>query len=212
MVAQKSTRIAIYGLIDPRTHRIRYVGKTVHLEQRWRDHVREARYEISHRTLKGRWMRELSMAGLHPDLIVIEECGDDWPLRERHWIKRISGLLNETCGGETGCKPEAAEKISAALKANKARHGPAWRKKHADAMRGKRHSAETKKKMGASRRGNQNALRYRFIVTDPRGTECVVDNLFKFCNANSLHFSAMYRVAKGDQNRTQHKGWRCRFA
>ena len=209
MVAQKSTRVAIYGLIDPRTHRIRYVGKSVHLEQRWRDHVREARYDISRRTLKGLWVRDLRAAGLRPDLIVLEECGTDWSSREKYWIKRIVGLLNETSGGQVGCKQEAAKKISAALKANKTRHGAEWRKKHSLAMRGKRHTAETKKKMAAARSGNQNALKWKYVAIDPVGNRFSIVRPEQFCNERGLNWCVMRKIAAGALHRYTNHGWRC---
>ena len=91
----------IYALIDPRTGRPRYVGKSNAPAQRRRAHIRNAREgERGHRAA---WLRELLRRGLRPGLLVLERCaGDTWADRERHWIATLSvELTNHTAGGET---------------------------------------------------------------------------------------------------------------
>jgi hypothetical protein len=202
----------IYALIDPRTHRVGYVGKTDNPDKRLFDHVRQARHKVGRNTLKGAWLRELTALGLRPDLLVLEECFGEWQSREKYWIARTPGLLNEKSGGQIGCKPECAAKISASLKANKARHGPEWRARHSAAMKGKKASTETRSKMSAAHAGNRRAVKYRFVAIDPSGIRYPVDRLPAFCQQHELTFTAMYRLAKGDPLRKSHKGWRCEYA
>lgn len=203
---------SVYGLIDPIEHKIRYVGKTTSPDKRLRDHIRQARHRSGRNTLKAEWIRRLASAGARPDMIVLEECGDEWPQREKYWIARIPHLLNEKSGGQIGCKPEAARKISAALKANKTRHGPEWRAKHADAMRGRKQSPETIAKRTARQIGNQRAKKHDYVAVDAYGVEHVVDNFTEFCRSHKLDRARMAALAAGDPLRKQHKGWRCRFA
>lgn len=94
----------IYGLIDPRDGRLRYVGKTTAtLRKRLRAHlndVKRGRVYIP----RHKWMSELITAGLEPDGVEIEQDADDWREAEQFWIAllRAQGcdLLNATAGGD----------------------------------------------------------------------------------------------------------------
>jgi hypothetical protein len=88
---------------------------------------------------------------------------------------------------------------------------------------GKKHSEETKKKIGAKHKGktvtdawqkscsemNKGRGAKDWIVTDTTGTEHTITNLKEFCITNSLRLSAMINVARGVN--FQHKGWKCRY-
>lgn len=97
-------KVYIYGLKDPRTGEIRYVGKSVHPRERYKQHVKGGESNLH----KGRWIADLRRAGLKPEMIILEETTEaEWEARERHWIKQglDSGwpLTNIAAGG--ACYP-----------------------------------------------------------------------------------------------------------
>lgn len=103
-IADKTTYI--YGLIDPRTNQLRYVGKTVLTPDRrvfthkWRARVHP------HKRHSMAWLLSLEKDGVEPDVFTIEEVpiGGDWVEAEQFWIAyfRFIGadLCNHTDGGE----------------------------------------------------------------------------------------------------------------
>lgn len=105
-------RYIIYGLTDPRTGLVRYIGKSQRGMERPLNHG-QPRYLIGDRSYKGNWIRSLRALGLEHGIVVIEECSapDVLPDRERWWIAfaRAWGLplTNLTDGGEgaPGCHP-----------------------------------------------------------------------------------------------------------
>jgi len=90
----------IYGLVDPNTHSIRYIGKANDPHVRLYRHLKEK----SH-THKSMWLRSLKERGLSPEMQIIEEVPVlGWQASERYWIKyyREQGcdLTNSTDGGD----------------------------------------------------------------------------------------------------------------
>lgn len=116
--------VYIYGLIDPRTGEIRYVGKTTQPHVRKRQHVDEANSPIrrKHNTHKSRWIRALLALGLQPHLVILKDTDKDhWIEDERLLIRvlRANGarLTNLSLGGEGVQVPHTPEwhaKIGAA--------------------------------------------------------------------------------------------------
>lgn len=115
----------IYGLVDPRTGEVRYIGKTVNGERRLRSHRSQMKGDRSH---KGAWLRQLRKLGLTFEMNVLEVASPDLLLeRESVWIAfgREQGwpLTNLTNGGEGlhGHKfsQEHREKISIANRGRK---------------------------------------------------------------------------------------------
>lgn len=97
---------SIYGLIDPRTGELRYVGKTV-LDPRRRLGVHRWRAVAApHKRHSMAWILSLAAEGLKPETIVFETvpAGGDWVQAEQFWIAyfRMIGadLCNHTAGGE----------------------------------------------------------------------------------------------------------------
>jgi hypothetical protein len=94
----------IYGLIDPRTQELRYVGKTINpLPFRLSQHINDAargRVDI----FRFRWINKLSRMGLKPDIFEIETVTSNWQEAEQFWIayfKSIGAdLVNATAGGD----------------------------------------------------------------------------------------------------------------
>lgn len=96
----------IYGLVDPRTNQIRYVGKTVlSPERRVAVHIWRARSAPKKRHSMA-WIASLHADGLRPEVLEIEIVppGGDWVEAEQFWIAywRFVGadLCNHTIGGE----------------------------------------------------------------------------------------------------------------
>ena len=86
--------IYIYTLSHPITNEVRYVGKTINLKRRYKQHLYDKRQ--SH---KASWVRSLKSEGLKPILTVIEECDDNWQERENYHISQYDNLTNHKIGG-----------------------------------------------------------------------------------------------------------------
>ena len=121
--------ISIYGLIDPRSNEVRYIGKSANPTERLATHVREARQ--GHVLHSRRWIDGLLKSGMRPDLWVIDRASthSDANELERFWIAsfRLMGanLTNRTDGGDgqsPGYRPsaEVVEKIASKRRGSKA--------------------------------------------------------------------------------------------
>lgn len=129
--------VTIYGLRDPRTLELRYIGKATDPERRFRQHLEQGQLN-RYRTQKNSWLKNLLAAGHQPLLETIAVVEPHQANEtEIHWIAwyRASGarLTNGTAGGDGGAitDPEARARISAT---------------HLGAKR----TAETRKKMSVS--------------------------------------------------------------
>jgi hypothetical protein len=128
--------VYIYGLIDPETGLIRYIGKSTRPIERLRAHCRER--SACHRS---NWLQSLATRGLEPEMVILERIEGAWPwqISERYWIAfaRYHGwpITNNTSGGDgvRDLPEEARRKIAATWK-------------------GRKHKAETIEKLQAARR------------------------------------------------------------
>lgn len=111
--------VVIYGLTDPRSGEVRYIGKA-NDAARLNSHKRDARRRKS--PLYS-WMSKLAAEGLEPGLVELE-LADDWREAERRLIAearaRGDRLLNLAEGGdEPFCSPEVraenGRKVAAAI-------------------------------------------------------------------------------------------------
>lgn len=129
----------IYGLIDPFTDEIRYIGKSIRPKERLRDHCND--HSDCHRT---HWIQRVIAHGRRPKLVILQELSesDDWQQAERDWIAkaRESGwpLTNGTDGGD-GVPNLCAE--------SKAKIVKAWT--------GRKHRPESLIRIGAASRGRK---------------------------------------------------------
>jgi hypothetical protein len=83
--------VSIYGLVDPRTGVVRYVGRSVDVAQRVRDHVGDRRDGSA----RGEWLSELVAEGLRPGVVVFETvAAEDGPVAEQRWMDAHDSLLN----------------------------------------------------------------------------------------------------------------------
>jgi group I intron endonuclease len=106
----------IYGLIDPRTNVVRYIGYTKHsIEKRCREHLFPS--SLISDTYKNHWIKSLLSVGLKPLPITIEEINhEDRVGREQFWIEfyKSKDLTNGTAGGDGMIDPSdyTREKMS----------------------------------------------------------------------------------------------------
>lgn len=99
----------IYGLIDPRSKLLRYIGRTIDLRDRINSH-KQAAVEFSSRHVC-QWIKSLWRKGLTPHVVLIEACHGEGAAEEIFHIAlaRADGLdlTNATDGGDggTNCPP-----------------------------------------------------------------------------------------------------------
>lgn len=134
----------IYGLYDPITKQVRYVGKTVSgLRRRLDAHLYNARHRLKQPC--AHWVGSLLARGLHPEIFEIEVCppGADWEEAERFWIESLRALgcrlLNLSVGGGAGALGWRASDDT--------------KRKMSTSRMGRVVTEETRKKIGASNRG-----------------------------------------------------------
>jgi hypothetical protein len=95
----------IYGLVDPQTQELRYVGKTVTSLVKRRDAHFTGVKRAAKITRKVAWL--LTLGGARPEVFEIESVGDqNWKESEKFWLAyyRSIGcdLVNESLGGAGG--------------------------------------------------------------------------------------------------------------
>ena len=87
--------------------------------------------------------------------------------------------------------------------------------KTAAGNRGKKRTAEQRKRISNSLKGIKRSKEYinsiskQWIIIFPNGKQKTITNLNEFCKNNNLHISAMSQVAKG--NRKHHKQFKCLY-
>lgn len=146
----------IYGLIDPESQQIRYIGKSIRPRERLRDHMNEI--SNCHRS---HWLRRLRARGQMPELVILEEIRGEWPWQEaeRYWIARAKALgwplVNNTNGGDgvEGLPIETRQRMAKVWIGRK--HRPETLRKLREARRARSTSDETRKKMSLSQTGRK---------------------------------------------------------
>lgn len=161
--------MVIYGLVDPSTGYLRYIGQTTKTaEQRLKTHLANARY--GRKTHCYDWIRQLRLRCERPVLWVIQggiTIKTELDLAERAWIAYFRDVLNfpltnHTDGGEGGSLDQLTrQKISASKKGRKA---TLTQREVRSKMSmgsgnhffGKRHTKEALVKMSESHKGGRN--------------------------------------------------------
>lgn len=165
----------IYGLYDPRTEELRYIGKTNDPRERMWNHCNPKQAGRTHRDFWIKLLRSLNLEPVMRILEVIENSNDhDWQDRERFWIShyRATGarLTNHDSGGRSGMRKcastiekmrqkalgrvmsrEAVEKMKAT---KKSKFSEETRERMRQAQLGKKHSEEAREKRSASMKGH----------------------------------------------------------
>lgn len=151
----------IYGLSDPITDEIRYVGKAVDLYTRIRNHYKPSRLKA--KTHKNNWLNSMLNNNQFANVIIVEECenGDQLNECEIKWIKYYrelgNDLTNGTEGGDGGkMSPESIEKMRATKIGVKLSHD--HKLNISEGNKGRIVSEETRKKLSESRK--------KYIVSD----------------------------------------------
>lgn len=98
----------IYGLLDPFTLDLRYVGQSVKGVQRGRDHCRPSVLAKKENRHNAAWIKSVMKKGKKPEVVVLERFESDEKLdeAEKEWIaeaRRIGCRLNNVTEG--GNKP-----------------------------------------------------------------------------------------------------------
>lgn len=97
----------IYGLQDPITYELHYVGATKNIEKRFDGHIKESKERFGwFNYKKSNWIFNLLEKGMCPEIFIIEEVDKNWQEKEKFWIAYFryigSNLFNLTDGGEGG--------------------------------------------------------------------------------------------------------------
>lgn len=121
MISQDSATVEIYGLHDPTTDELRYIGKAKCHKKRLVAHLREHRRH----TPPYCWIRSLSAIPVVRVLSVVLEA--QWELEEKRLIfeARLSGtrLLNLADGGDQPkSSPEQLQRCARTMNARKAQY------------------------------------------------------------------------------------------
>lgn len=152
-----TSRRIIYGLRDPRTAEIRYVGKSARGLVRIKEHYKAS--GLCDGTHRSNWIGELLRLGLSFEAVVLEHISATQDIDEAEcwWIaigRQALGdrLTNATTGGEgvVGCKrsAETCRKMAAAwTPERRARQAAACRERLVAKQIGRPLSAEHRKKL-----------------------------------------------------------------
>lgn len=137
-------KFIVYGLVDPMTHQLRYIGKSERGLARPAQHSMPSKLGKD-KTHKGNWVRSLVAQGLRPEVVVVQELPSKDILRdaETFWIAYFKSMgcpLTNHCRGGTGFTGKHTEES---------------KKKMSVASKGRRHSEESKQKMSAALRGHK---------------------------------------------------------
>lgn len=102
--SHKGTGI-IYGLQDPETNEMRYVGRTTSIIQRYRKHRIVTHQDIKENKQKSEWILSLQSKGLNPYLVILEICKQKQIVeREKahidYFLEKGARLLNIKYGDE----------------------------------------------------------------------------------------------------------------
>ena len=76
----------VYGLADPRTELVSYVGCSANPIDRYQAHLNDRTHEV-----KYAWIRNLIDSGVYPSMIIFGVAGRaEANAMERHWISKLS--------------------------------------------------------------------------------------------------------------------------
>ena len=98
----------IYGLRDPISGEIRYIGKTNNLKKRLATHLHLAKSDVNRH--KKHWLKKLKESGVKPEMVILEKVDScEWEEAEKRWIahgienKWPITNLTEGGSGDFGC-------------------------------------------------------------------------------------------------------------
>ena len=158
----------IYGLTDPDTQEIKYIGKSDTPKKRLNQHITDSIGQ-ERKNKKEAWIKSLLNKGLKPNLIIIEKVSDNWQEREKYWIAKYKEQLkNESNGGDGNegythtkesrekMKPSWIKKGQRLSKATEFKKGhfvsKERRKQMSETMKNRKYSKETLKRMSIAQK------------------------------------------------------------
>jgi group I intron endonuclease len=175
----RSEQYLIYGLVDPRTSELRYVGKSCQGIYRAQSHTIPSILK-KHSGWCGNWLRQLVTEGFYPEILTFEELpnAEETALAEQFFISYFRSLgcrlTNLTDGGEgtpgyrhtekTRAKQSQIAKNNPRLQEHVrqlslakigTKHTPETLIKMAAASSGRVHSPETRAKISSSNKGKR---------------------------------------------------------
>lgn len=113
--------VCIYGLVDPISREIRYVGKSTNPHDRLKLHL--SKKSLTTNSAKNIWLRSLLSKGLRPILVVLQSVPEDkWAEAERAWIvqgRMIGWQITNTSDGGEGVLPKTPETPTMRYKAKR---------------------------------------------------------------------------------------------
>lgn len=165
------SKIYIYGLYDPFTGKLRYIGKTNNLNRRLWFHINNAKR--GQKTHKATWIRSLLRCNEIPAVKIIKETTEDnWQKDEQDCISQAKRdgikLTNLTKGGDGLIDFHHSEKTKKKISKHNLANGkvpPNWKgrkqspehiRKRVEARKKRGnygHSEETKEKISKGRKG-----------------------------------------------------------
>jgi hypothetical protein len=172
----KNQTAYIYSLNCPLTNKPRYVGKSIHPNQRFLEHISHAKR--NNKTHTDKWINALLNNGTQPILIIIKEvpcC--EWEFWEKHYIlsykQQEFSLTNHKDGGG-GAPPES--KIGNTI-------SPETRAKISKSLIGKHPTDETRIKMAQSLAGRGNNRSPVVMMDRITGKDIMTFNTIKEASA-----------------------------
>ena len=173
-------KVQIYGLVDPRDEKIKYIGKANNSYNRLKGHIYECKKENKTNNKKVNWIKTLVKLGLKPELEILDEVEEsNWQFWEQWWIELFKSwnfdLKNSTKGGDGAhdvskrkkVSEETKKKRSIGLKRSYNNRDGYWKgkfrskefKEHMSLIgTGRKMSLESRKKMSESNLGRKMSL------------------------------------------------------
>lgn len=197
----------IYGLIDPRSGAVRYIGQTARGLSRVLWHSKK--HALKRTEHKSNWIKSLHVLGLNYNYCVLEVVPEErLGEQERSWIAygRSQGwnLTNFTDGGPGtfGFRHREASKKSMSEKRRGVAHDSQWMAPARRARLGSSHSMETREKISAARRGiSMKEKRHRVYVREVR-TNSIFGSMREAARHFGVSVTCVRDILKGGRTYT----------
>jgi hypothetical protein len=156
--------VSIYGLVDPRTQQIKYVGKTNQsLGKRLSQHVHH--YGVKRRNRQSCWIANMLKNGVKPEIVEIEQTDEtSWQEAEIFWIAYFRSIGADLKNWRQGGLGSTGRKLSESHK-----------QKLREFSTGRKHSETSKKLMSEKKKG----IKHPWVAENAHKWAKVSDELLK---------------------------------